>query len=103
MRNFGKKRDFLVLNFGLHFSETYKEELEQLIDEVRTVICSTAGAEIPMFYHILTFTSLPGMASVWLGCPRSLHSSLKCMVTFKWVSLNASTTDLWIFICCLCR
>lgn len=37
MRNFGKKRDFLVLNFGLHFSETYREELEQLIDEVSTL------------------------------------------------------------------
>ncbi|CAL8465497.1 g5033 [Coccomyxa elongata] len=30
----GKRRDFLVLNFGLHFSETYREELQGLVNEV---------------------------------------------------------------------
>lgn len=30
----GKREDFLVLNFGLHFSETYKEELEGVVNEV---------------------------------------------------------------------
>ncbi|CAL5228742.1 g11927 [Coccomyxa viridis] len=29
-----EKRDLLVLNFGLHFSKTYKEELEQLVQQV---------------------------------------------------------------------
>ena len=32
-----EKRDLLVLNFGLHFSETYKEELEQLVQKVSSV------------------------------------------------------------------
>ena len=29
-----EKKDLLVLNFGLHFSETYKQELEQLVQQV---------------------------------------------------------------------
>ena len=36
-----EKRDLLVLNFGLHFSETYKEELEQLVQKVSSCQCST--------------------------------------------------------------
>ena len=30
----GKSRDYWVVNFGLHYSLTYKEELEQLTAEV---------------------------------------------------------------------
>lgn len=33
----GKRRDFLVLNFGLHFSETYREELQGLVNEASTL------------------------------------------------------------------
>ena len=29
----GKQRDYLVLNFGLHFSESYREELEVFIGQ----------------------------------------------------------------------
>jgi hypothetical protein len=43
LRSFGRSRDFLVLNFGLHFSETYREELEQLVAQVgytlRAIAC----------------------------------------------------------------
>lgn len=31
-----EKRDLLVLNFGLHFSESYKDELEELVQQVST-------------------------------------------------------------------
>ena len=37
-----EKRDLLVLNFGLHFSETYKEELEQLVQQVGDSRCGCA-------------------------------------------------------------
>ena len=30
----GKSQDYWVVNFGLHYSLTYKEELEQLTAEV---------------------------------------------------------------------
>ena len=38
-----EKRDLLVLNFGLHFSETYKEELEQLVQQVGSLHNLVAG------------------------------------------------------------
>lgn len=38
-----EKRDLLVLNFGLHFSETYKEELEQLVQQVAQPIRACSG------------------------------------------------------------
>ena len=31
-----EKRDLLVLNFGLHFSEAYEEELKLLVQQVKT-------------------------------------------------------------------
>lgn len=37
----GKRKDFLVLNFGLHFSETYREELEKLVNEASSLTMPT--------------------------------------------------------------
>jgi hypothetical protein len=38
----GRRQDYWVVNFGLHYSPSYREELEQLVNEARAPSCHSA-------------------------------------------------------------
>lgn len=48
----GHRRDYLIMNFGLHFSEDYKGDLQTIIEQVQAravhapLTCGAQGTEV---------------------------------------------------------
>jgi len=58
-----EKRDLLVLNFGLHFSETYKQELEQLVQQVAYLKGSFTLGLHEMLCRLLASLKIPHLST----------------------------------------